>query len=281
MNINDAMRADMHVHTSASDGLFSPEEVVNFAGSIGLDALAVTDHDTTFNTEKVNTLCQNSGITGINGIEISAYDGAAKVHTLGYGFDLSDPQFNSFLDDLVQNSVKRTEDIIYKLNRNGVKLTFEAVAAARISDKTPIHVMHVALAAVNCGLCAHPFEFYDKYLMAGKIAFSNICRIPPEQAIEIINTAGGLAVLAHPGRIELEKSDLKKLILRLVAAGLGGIEAVYSSHTLKETAYFKEIAEDLGLIVTGGSDAHYSGGGKRIGEPVFHISGELRQRLKI
>ena len=275
------MRADMHVHTNASDGLQTPEEAVAAAKAVGLDALSVTDHDTVYNSAKVNALCKDNGIIGINGVEISAYEGITKLHTLGYGFDLNNPQLNRFLSELVGNSEKRTEEIIFKLNKIGVNLKFEDVEKERVSPLTPVHAMHLSRAAVKKGLAKHPFDFYRKYLMYGKPAFTNLCRPTPEQAIEVITAAGGIAVLAHPGRIELEKSQLRKLIDRLSEAGLKGIEAVYSTHTVEETEYFKEIAEVLGLFVTGGSDTHFQGGNRRIGEPVFHMSGELRLRLGI
>lgn len=275
------MRADMHVHTRASDGLLSPEEAVNIARSSGLNMLAVTDHDTTFNTEKVNTFCQNAGIIGVNGIEVSAYTGNVKVHTLGYGFDIHNTQFKNFLGELYQSSIKRTEQIISKLNACGINLTFEDAAAERISDETPIHVMHIARAAVKKRLAQNPFTFYKQYLSPGAPAASNICRPTPERAIEVINAAGGFAVIAHPGRIEMQKSELYDLIARLAQAGLSGIEAVYSSHTNQETAYFKEIAKEFGLLVTGGSDTHFAGGNRAIGSPIFHPSEELWQALKI
>ena len=275
------MRADMHVHTRASDGLLTPEEVVKIASDSGLQIISVTDHDTIYNTEKVNTLCKNAGIVFVNGIEISAYYGNVKVHTLGYGFNANDESFNSFLDKLRNNSLMRTREIISKLNACGIGLTFEEAAAERISEKTPIHVMHVARAAVKKRYALNPYDFYKQYLMSNSPAYSNICRPTPEQAIEAINAAGGIAVIAHPGRIEMQKPELKKLIALLTTAGLGGIEAVYSSHTTRETAYFKEIAEEFGLMVTGGSDTHFAGGNRAIGIPVFHPSEELRLRLKI
>lgn len=274
-------RADMHVHTRASDGLLFPEEAVNIACNSGLKILAVTDHDTTFNTEKVNTLCKNAEIISVNGIEISAYAGNVKVHILGYGFDINNTQFNAFLGELYEGSIKRTEQIISKLNSSGINITFEEAAAERMFDRTPIHVMHISRAAVKKRYAQNPFAFYKRYLMPNAPAFSNICRPSPEQAIEAINTADGLAVIAHPGRVELPKTDLRNLIARLASAGLGGIEAVYSSHTVVETAYFKEIAEEFGLMVTGGSDTHFVGGNRAIGLPVFRPSEELRQRLKI
>ena len=275
------IRADLHIHTRASDGLLSPEEVVNSALGAGLNIISVTDHDTVFNTEKINTVCKNAGIIGVNGVEISAYDGNVKVHTLGYGFDIKNEKFVNFLYDLYSGSLMRTENIIKKLNACGIRLTFSDAAAERISEDTPIHAMHVARAAVKRGYAENAPAFYKRYLMFGAPAFSNICRPTPEQAIDVINSAGGIAVIAHPGRVDLEKSQLRKLIVRLAAAGLGGIEGVYSTHTTQETAYFKELAEELGLFVTGGSDTHFSGGNRAIGLPVFSPSEELRHKLKI
>lgn len=273
------MTADMHVHTQASDGLFTPEEVVKHALSAGLSAIAVTDHDTVKNTAKLNTLCKNAQITPINGIEVSAYEGFTKVHTLGYGYDINSDSFKGFLKELYEGSLKRTEDIISKLNKCGINLSFADAAAERVYADSPIHSMHVARAAVRRGIAANPMAFFKTYLMYGRPAFSNICRPSPERAIEEITAAGGIAVIAHPGRIDLNQTDLRSLIVRLAEAGLAGIEAVYSTHTVIQTAYFKELAEELDLLVTGGSDTHFEGGNRRIGSPVFHPSEKLRQRL--
>ena len=271
----------MHIHTFASDGLMTPEDVVNQARSAGLSMISVTDHDTVFNTAKLNTFCENCGLKSVAGVEISAYEGDVKVHTLGYGFNPESPVLKEFLSGLRGGSERRAEEIVAKLNKNGVTVTYDEVSAERISPITPIHSMHIAHAAVRKGYGKNRYKFYKTYLMAGRPAYSNICRPSPEETIEVIKAAGGIAVIAHPGRVELNKTDLHTLILRLAAAGLEGIEAVYSTHTVLETAYFKELAEERGLYVTGGSDTHFTGGNRSIGSPVFHPSAELRQRLKI
>lgn len=275
------MTADFHIHTRASDGLLSPEEVVKTACAAGLGIIAVTDHDTVFNTLEVGACCEKYNIKSVPGVEISAYDGTVKTHTLGYGFDLENPRFKTFLNNMLTGSELRLKDILEKLDKEGVYLTYEEISAERISKLTPVHAMHIGRAGVKRGYANNPFDFYKKFLMPGSPAFSDICRPTPEEAIKAITEAGGIAVLAHPGRIYLNKNDLRALIERLAAAGLKGIEAVYSTHTVNETAYFKEIAEDLGLYVTGGSDSHSNGGNRRIGLPVFRPSAELRQRLKI
>lgn len=275
------MKGDMHIHTTASDGQLTPEEVVSIAKNTGLDFLAVTDHDTVYNLPNVKFHCKSAGIIPLNGIEVSAYEGNLKVHTLGYGFDCENAGFKKFTQTLLQNSLERTEHILKKLNMCGVNINMSDISAVRISAETPIHAIHICRAAVNKGYDTDPFCFFRKYLIPGAPAFSNICRPSPEEAISEINSAGGFAVIAHPGRIELEREELRGYIFRLVSAGLKGIEAVYSTHTVIETAYFKELAEELCLYITGGSDTHFNGSNRKIGEPVFCPSAALRQRLKI
>lgn len=274
------MTADMHVHTTASDGLLTPAEVIEAAVSAGLQMVAITDHDTAINCGKLNTYAQNHNIKTVTGVEISAYDRGVKIHTLGYGFDPGNAVFKDFLNTLSKGGEERLKDILKKLERAGVYLSAEEVREQRAFKNAPVHAMHICRAAVLKGYEKSPLGFYAKYLMPGKAAFSEICRPSPESAINAINAAGGIAVLAHPGRIALEKDKLEALIVRLADAGLKGIEAVYSAHTPSETAYFKEIAGSLKLYVTGGSDTHFKGGDKRIGTPEFHPSEELRQRLK-
>lgn len=263
------MKADLHIHSYYSDGGMSPAEALSLAKANGVDLIALTDHD---------TMAGSGEISAVRGVEISAYDNDTKVHVLCYNPDES---IDGFLKSLFKGSFERTEDIIYKLNKSGVAVTFNEVEAERFSKEIPIHAMHIARVGARKGYASTPFAFYEKYLALGCPAFSNIARPSPEEALEIISAAGGFSSLAHPGRIDVSSEELKKLIKRMKVCGLGGIEAVYSSHTFNETAYYKELAKEYGLLVTGGSDTHYKGGSKRIGEPVFEPSEELLQKLGI
>ncbi|MBD5632320.1 MAG: PHP domain-containing protein [Clostridia bacterium] len=263
------MKADLHIHSYYSDGGMSPAEALSLAKANGVDLIALTDHD---------TMAGCGEIAAVRGVEISAYDNDTKVHVLCYN---PNGNIDGFLKSLFEGSFKRTEDIIYKLNMAGVAITFDEVEAERFSRETPIHAMHIARVGARKGYASTPFAFYEKYLALGGAAFSNIFRPSPEEAVEVINAAGGLSSLAHPGRIDLPPEELKKLIKRMKLCGLGGIEAVYSSHTFKETAYYKELAKEYGLLITGGSDTHYKGGSKTIGEPDFQPSEELLQKLGI
>lgn len=228
-----------------------------------------------------SSLCKDSGIIPVSGIEVSAYEGDVKVHTLGYGVNGESPCFKEFLKTLYDGSVKRTEDIIFKLKKHGINLTFDEVLAERYCTLAPVHAMYIARAGHKKGYAKTPHDFYNQYLSGGKVAFSYICRPSAEQAIEAINASGGFASLAHPGRIELKKDELVKLITKLKACSLSGIEGVYSAHTHSETAYYKEIARAYNLLVTGGSDTHLLGGNKRIGTPAFYIDKALEEKLGI
>ena len=275
------IRADLHVHTYYSDGLLSPAEVVAEGIKNGLNAIAVTDHDCMLAFPEFSAVCREKGITAISGIEISAYEKEVKIHTLGYNVNAESPCFKQFYNKLYEGAIKRTEDIIYKLNKNGVRLNMDEVAKERKSPLSPIHAMHVASAGSKKGYAKTAVSFYTKYLAYGKCAYSSICRPSPEEAIEVINESGGFASLAHPGRIFMDRDKLLKLIAKLKACRLSGIEGVYSAHTQKETAYYKEIAKEFGLLVTGGSDTHALGGNRKIGTPPFYIDEALADKLKI
>lgn len=273
------MKADLHIHTHYSDGKLTPADVARLALRAGVEIISVTDHDTVCGTAEAEKQCAEAGIKFVRGIEVSAYYGDVKIHTLGYGMDLENTTFKSFLKALKDGSIKRTEDIIFKLNRAGVALTFEDAAAERYSAETPLHAMHIAGAGAKKGYASSPFAFFTKYLAYGRPAFSSVCRPSPEETAQIITAAGGICSLAHPARIDLSAEEKIALIKRMKVCGLCGIEAVYSGHTAKETAYYKEIANTFGLMVTGGSDTHTAEGNRQIGTPYFQPENALLQKL--
>ncbi len=275
------MRADLHLHTYYSDGQFSPAEIVGRAKACGLQLIAVTDHDTALASEEVKELCKDEGLKSVNGIEVSAYDGDVKIHILGYNIDINCADYKNFSEKLYKGSFTRAEDIIFKLNKMGVKIDMREVLAERKCSLSPVHAMYIARAASEKGYAQTPFKFYTEYMNTGKGAYSNLCRPDPETAVEFIHACGGIASLAHPDRIELSKDGVKELIKRLKGVNLDGIEAVYSTHTAIKTAYYKETAKAFNLLVTGGSDAHYPSGSKKIGTPFFEADTQLLKSLKI
>lgn len=275
------IRADLHIHTYYSDGLQSPEDVVNAAKANGVNLIAVTDHDNALGRKEAAKFAIGAGICAVEGIEISAYEGDLKVHTLGYNLDFDCPAFVAFYKKCLAFSEERARDIISKLNRGGIAIDVEEVLAERRDVNSPLHTMLVAYVAVKRGYSSNPHDFYAKYLSYGKMGYSNIGRPSPEEAVEIIKKCGGISSIAHPGRIDAGRDEVLKLIYKLKDLGLDGIEGVYSGHTAKETQYYKELAERLGLLLTGGSDTHFKTGSHVIGTPEFYPDDALLSALKL
>lgn len=275
------IRADMHIHTYFSDGAQSPADVISGARRAGVNLISVTDHDNSNARRQVRGLADKAGITAVDGEEISAYDGDVKVHVLGYGMDYSSPAYAAFNKRLVEGAEERTFDILQKLSKVNVNISYGEVLRERRCEKSPLHAMYIAVAGARKGYASSPFNFYSKYLNFGGAAFSCIGRPTPEKTAEMIAGCGGVCSLAHPGRITLDGDGVKALVKRLVGCGLSGIEAVYSGHTLRETQYYKELADSFNLLVTGGSDTHYAEGNRRIGEPIFEPDERLLSALKL
>lgn len=273
------IKADLHTHTYYSDGAQSPADVIAAAKAAQLGLVAITDHDTMLGCCRARECAAQEGLLTVRGLEVSAYEGDIKLHTLGYGVD--EAKFEGFLQALYLGSLRRAEDIVHKLNKCGVAVSVEEAAAERFSPCTPIHGMHVARAAAKKGYAPTPFAFYGLYMAPGKPAFSCVGRPSPEDTCGAIAAAGGFSSVAHPGRIEMPAADLAALVARMKSCGLGGIEVYYSTHTEYQTAYYRSLAERMGLVCTGGSDTHYGGGRNRVGSPEFYAEGELLARLGI
>lgn len=275
------MKADLHTHSYYSDGLLSPADIAEACVKHGVGIAALTDHDNMNGCACFLEECKKRGVTGVAGLEISAYEDGVKIHILGYGLNASAPEFAAFEKLVYDGSLARTAEILARLKKRGVNLSFDDVVRERRCARSPMHTMYVARAAARKGYSSSPAAFYGEMLAPGRPAYSGAGRPTPEYALQVISRCGGFSSLAHPGRLALENAQKIKLIERLVSLGLGGIEAVYSGHTDKETAYYKEIAAKYSLIVTGGSDTHYAEGSRMVGTPSFVPSEQLLAALKI
>lgn len=272
------IRADLHMHSVYSDGLYTPDELCRRARFYGVEALSITDHDTMNGLEEKRAAAEKYGLQYVDGWEISAYEWDNKIHILGYGCARGEA-YEAFMQQRVEAAKARAEERVKKLNGLGIGVTMEDVLACQADENSPLHTMHVAR-AVGQLLGIAESEAYYRYLGRGKAAESTIGRPTPYEAIECIRASGGVAFLAHPGRIYLPEEELEKRICLLKDCGLDGIECHYSTHTALQTERYLAYAKKYDLRVSGGSDTHWEDGARSIGAPVFHITDELLSYLQ-
>jgi len=242
--------ADLHVHTSASDGDFSPEEIVEKAKKIGLAAIGIADHDTVGGIDKALEAGKKYGVEVVPGVELSSEFGQSEVHILGYFIDWHDRKFNNELHKFQEARKVRAEEILKKLHKLGINISYEEVAAA--AGDGVIGRPHIAEALAKRGYVRTKDAAFAKYLAYGRPAYVPKYRLLPKIAIHMIHRIGGVAILAHPAF-----AHINSLLPDLVEfCGLDGIEVYHSKHDSAATEYYKKIAEELHLLVTGGTDYH-------------------------
>lgn len=247
---------DLHAHTTASDGTFTPRELVAYAAEKGLAAVAITDHDTVEGAARSSELEAEFGVEVVPGIEISAEYFGYGIHILGYFIDPASPAMARVLDWVIGERERRNRQIIELMRADGVD-----VSAGALAERWPGAVIgrpHLAAALVENGLCASVQEGFDRFLSEGKKYYRPRTYLPLDTAFECIRSAGGKAVFAHPLQYGMRGSELLALTKRLVDAGCVGMECLYSGYSVEQSEYLRSIAKKFGLCVTGGSDFHGS-----------------------
>jgi len=246
---------DLHLHTTASDGVMTPSEIVNYAKNKGLQAIAITDHDTIEGLKEGISEGERIGLEVIPGIEISAEHSPGSMHLLGFLIDVNHPILKERLEYLQRARAERNPRMAEKLNKLGINITFDEVL--KVSGGGQVGRPHFAQVLIEKGYVRSFQEAFDRFLKKGAPAYVEKMRFSAEESIHFINEANGVAVLAHPNTLQLNGySELENLILRLVKKGLRGIEAYYPEHSALEVAQYKTLAERHGLLVTGGTDYH-------------------------
>ena len=276
---------DLHMHTTHSDGSFTPRELVRFAKEKKLDCISVTDHDTMSSFDECADEAKKEGSELIPGIEISAQFEPGTLHILGYFLDRNDPQLKATLEDIQKARRERNPQIIEKLNRLGIPITFEEAKAE--SGGKQIGRPHFAKVLLKKGVVKDLQEAFDKYLAKGKPAYLDKRRLSPKESIRRIREAGGIAVIAHPKQMRLDEEKLTQEFARLRDEGLGGIEAYNSCQNREEAQIYKRLAKRFNLLITGGSDFHgankpdvdlgYLGDGVELG---YEVVEQMRQSLR-
>lgn len=240
---------DLHLHTTASDGRLTPEELVLAARRLKLTLIAITDHDTTAGIPEAQALAKGNPVI-IPGIELSTADNGHDVHLLGYFIDIDYAGLQDSLRDFRDARDNRARRIVNRLDELNLPITWEQVA--KVANGGAIGRPHIAQAMVQAGHARNVSEAFEKYLYTGGPAYIARKRLTPEQGVALIHDAGGVAILAHPGLVP----DYESLVIRLVPAGLDGVEIMHPKNTAEIRAHLWELAEDYHLIPTGGSDFH-------------------------
>ncbi len=251
---------DLHVHSTSSDGSFTPTELVDYAITKNLTAFALTDHDTVAGLDEAISYADSLRAKGIlspriiPGIEFSTEYEGRDVHIVGLFVDYKCDTFKEYMQDFIKSRNDRNLEMCEKFQKNGIDISYEALV--KENPNSTITRAHIANYMVKIGLVKHRNEAFDRFI--GDHAPYYIPRkfVTPEKAIDLILRAGGIPVFAHPILCHLAKEKLDALVKRLKAAGLMGIEAIYSTYEPSEERQIRALASKYHLLLSGGSDFH-------------------------
>jgi predicted metal-dependent phosphoesterase TrpH len=268
---------DLHLHTTFSDGTYSPEHLAAEAKRFGLVAVALTDHDTVEGCERMRAACEAVSIEFIPATELTCEVSGVELHMLGYFLDVTNPKLLTQMVRFQKGRHERIREIVARLQKMQVPLDEEEVFALA-NCKSPGRP-HVARALIRRNVCASVDEAFERFLKKNRPAWVPNEKISATEALGLIQQAGGLAVVAHPGLARTEE-----VLPELIEAGIDGIECFHTKHSPSASEYYVSLAEQHNLVVTGGSDCHGMNKGKPlIGsiklpyQYVRHLKGRLRE----
>lgn len=242
-------KADLHIHTTASDGSMPPEQIVSVALKLGLRTIAITDHDTIAGISAAHESAKTTTLTIMNGVEITTIFNHREVHMLAYDFDIEDLSLNELLLEHKKARYKRAKAIIHQLQKKGLDLNIDEAMAETSTNN--VCRPHIAAVLVNKGYVATSKEAFLRYLSDEAIDDLEDFYYPLNEVIEVVKSAGGVSIIAHPGRLY---SDVE--LDKMVQMGIDGIEIVHPSHSHPIQQHLDEFAKKHNLLKTGGSDFH-------------------------
>lgn len=243
------MTIDLHLHSTASDGVLTPKELVEKAVNLELRAIAITDHDSVEGIEIALEEGKLKGIEIIPAVELSSGLDCRDIHFLGYYIDHKNKEFRRLLAELRKYRTERASKMVELLQRNNIKIPFEEVLGA--AGNGSVSRAHVAKVMVSRGYIDSIEGAFEKYIGRDGPCFVEKYYFSPQKVIEMIKNTGGIAVLAHPGL-----SDVDKYIPQFIDYGIKGIEVLHGEHTKEQSDYYLKLAKKYNLIPTGGSDYH-------------------------
>lgn len=259
------MRADLHLHTTASDGQLTPQELVKRAADLKLEVIAITDHDTVEGIQPALEAAKSfPDLMVIPGVEINTDVPKGEVHILGYFIDYRDPALNHTLEGLRNSRYERGKKMVAKLAEIGIDIDWERVLG--LAGQGSVGRPHIAQAIMERGYVSSLREAFDNYIGRNAPAYIERKKLPPVEAVEHVLAAEGLPVLAHPADIE----PLETFLIQLKKAGIIGMEIYYNGYSSETISQLKKLARKYELIACGGSDYH--GLGDSIGSDIGSVN---------
>ncbi|HUP96838.1 MAG TPA: PHP domain-containing protein [Usitatibacter sp.] len=249
---------DLHNHSTASDGLLSPRQLIELAARTGTDAIALTDHDNTDGLEEARQAARHAGIGFVPGVEISASWGDTVLHVVGLNIDPAAAVLQQGLDSIRAGRIGRARRIGDALEKLGFANTFEAALALAQNERL-LSRTHFARHLVERGAAKDIQGAFDKYLAKGKPAYVSHRWAGFEDAVTWIRASGGTAVLAHPGRYDLKPMMRAEVLKEFKAYGGTAIEVVTGSHRPEQYAMWQRVALEYGFLASRGADYHGPG----------------------
>ncbi len=244
---------ELHAHSTASDGVLDPADLVARAAAVGVTTLALTDHDTVQGCPEAMAAGERLGVAVVPGIELSVRVDRGTFHLLGYFREPAPPALMARMDEIAGSRERRNAQILARLAALGAPVE-EADVRARATGR--VGRPHIARALVAAGYCADIGDAFDRYLGAEAPAYVAAGAIGPEESVRLVKAAGGAASIAHPGTLLLDAAELAALVASLVPCGLDAIEAYRGDTPVDEQAAYAALAAQHGLLATGGSDYH-------------------------
>jgi len=269
---------DLHIHTTYSDGLLTPEEVVKKAKELNLSAIAIADHDAVGGIEPAKKMGETLGVEVVPCVELSCLFENIDIHLLAYFIDQKNPDLLAFLEDVQKKRIERAKKIIGRLSEQGVKIEVEKVLA--VAGGGSVGRPHIAQILMEEGYVNDMNEAFMKFIGYHCPAYVPKMEIGLKEGIEMIKKYQGIPVLAHPGTYPFEM-----VLSEAIAFGIMGIEVWHPEHNPTKTQFFLTVAKEKNLLVTGGSDCH---GGRKgrvlIGEiriPYSYLLELKREKLTL
>ena len=247
---------DLHCHSKFSDGTLTPQQLANRAAVAGVDLWALTDHDTIEGVPHAQRAASMYAIAFLTGVEISITWSDVTVHIVGLGFDPENAQLAAGLEAIRATREPRAREMASRVEREtGVANAYDG-ALKHAGNKNLIARPHFARLLVEHGICRTPQEAFKRFLSPGRPCFVPQKWATMEQAVEWIRAAGGIAIMAHPGKYPFSSAQGMKLLQQFASLGGGGVEVVHGAHTPEQMRYYAEAARKLGLLASRGCDYH-------------------------